>query len=146
MAEVLHELKTWPGPFQATLEGRKHHEVRRADRAFAVGDHLRLREWQAEPSGGEGGYTGRELTVKVTYLSAGGSWGLPADLCVMSVERLVASTQEPLRAAASAALAVLRMAERPQKPRTVAKLRAIAALERALQPSLEGDGSPAVGG
>lgn len=32
------------------------------------------------------GYTGREVTVRVLYLTAAGSWGLPADRCVMSIE------------------------------------------------------------
>ncbi len=77
-----HELKTWPEPFEEILRGRKRHEVRRADRPFAVGDELRLREW--DPAWSR--YTGRELSVRVTYLSPGGTWGLPADLCVMSVE------------------------------------------------------------
>ena len=33
-------------------------------------------------------YTGRETMVRVTYKSDGGTWGLPADLCVMSIAPL----------------------------------------------------------
>lgn len=32
-----HDLKTWPEYFYAVLSGRKKHEVRSADRDFAVG-------------------------------------------------------------------------------------------------------------
>lgn len=90
-----HELKTWPGPFQAVLDGQKHHEIRKADRPFAVGDVLVLREWERQRwespgplKGVPAHYTGRELQVTVTYLSEGGTWGLPPDLCVMSIAPL----------------------------------------------------------
>jgi len=94
-----HDLKTWPEPFAAILAGTKRHEIRKADRPFAVGDVLLLREWA--PSlmphdrtgratevlfgGPMGYYTGRSVRVTVTHLTHGGAWGLPADLCVMSV-------------------------------------------------------------
>lgn len=98
-----HELKTWPEPFSAVLSGTKRHEIRKADRPFAVGDVLELREW--DPDGvpvtetirvlrgqttkpQRGKYTGRSIRVRVTYLSAGGTWGLPNNLCVMSIEVL----------------------------------------------------------
>lgn len=80
-APTVHELKTWPGPFAAILAGTKRHEVRKADRNFHVGDVLHLREWQPNRER----YTGREQRVTVTHLTAGGEWGLPHDVCVMSV-------------------------------------------------------------
>lgn len=77
-----HELKTWPGPFEDVVAGRKTHEVRKDDRGFEVGDTLVLREWVPGPQG----YTGRSLTVTVTYITRG--WGLPDDMCVMSIAPL----------------------------------------------------------
>jgi hypothetical protein len=88
-----HVLKTWPEPFQAVLDGRKRYEIRRDDRGFAVGDVLTLVEW--DPTRRERPYeykargeTGRDVHVRVTYLTPGGAWGLPAELCVMSIESL----------------------------------------------------------
>lgn len=111
-----HELKTWPTPFQAVVEGRKTYEIRsNGDRAFVVGDELVLREWvpahedacswkspfdeqqteyddffctkcnrkKREPLPGQ--FTMRETRVEVTYVTPGGKFGLPPDLCVMSI-------------------------------------------------------------
>ena len=80
---LLHELKTWPDAFEAIEKGTKHHEIRKNDRRFIQGDLLQLREW--DPSTEK--YTGRERTVRVSYVSYGGAWGLPEDLCVMSIEQ-----------------------------------------------------------
>jgi len=100
-----HELKTWPDPFEAIWDGRKRYEVRENDRDFHVGDALRLREFEPHaPCAGSGRvwdngdrtdcgcekphglYTGRVLDAKVTYMTESGSWGLPDDLCVLSIE------------------------------------------------------------
>ena len=94
MAE--HELKIWPAPFEAVVDRSKRHEIRRADRPFAVGDVLVLREWEPErewtgdghrlmPQTDYNGYTGRWVQVRVTYVTQPGTWGLPADLCVMTI-------------------------------------------------------------
>ena len=87
-----HELKTWPADFEAIEAGRKTHEARKADRPFAVGDTLRLREWvPSQPvqcdwkeSGLGGHYTGRQVVVSVTHLTRG-EYGLPGDLAIMSI-------------------------------------------------------------
>ena len=96
---TVHLLKCWPAPFAALRSGAKKHEVRKDDRAFAVGDVLRLDEWRPrrEPNfydgqyqevfqADRGEYTGERLWMRVTYKSEAGTWGLPANLCVLSVE------------------------------------------------------------
>ena len=62
---VTHSLKTLPEYYQAVRSGKKTFEIRENDRGFAVGDSLMLREW--DPS--RAAYTGRRLTVTVTYLT-----------------------------------------------------------------------------
>lgn len=96
---TVHELKTWPDPFNALLDGVKTYEVRRSDREYAVGDELQLREWSPAPfvnrygSSCEPGYTGRLARFAVTFLTPGGEWGLPPDLCVMAVRPLFVCEQ-----------------------------------------------------
>jgi len=93
----VHYLKTWPEPFQAILDGRKAFEIRKDDRAYAVGDGLKLQEYDpslyhkamaestfAKP---EVAYTGRSALYVVTYLVPGGAWGLPTGMCVMGIAR-----------------------------------------------------------
>lgn len=76
-----HDLKTWPEFFAAVIDGRKTFEVRRTDdRRFAVGDVLRLREW--DPT--SGAYTGRETARCVSYIVEGPPF-LPAGLAVMGI-------------------------------------------------------------
>lgn len=96
---IEHQLKTWPGPFSSVLMGTKLHEVRKADRPFEAGDLLVLREWlpckctgglkicdRPRCDGTDGsGYTGREIRACVTYITRGGEWGVPADLCILSI-------------------------------------------------------------
>lgn len=80
---TIHELKTWPEPFESVLAGAKRHEVRKFDRDYQVGDTLYLREWLP---GAQGGYTGREIRCRVTCVTKPGTWGLPDDIGVMSIE------------------------------------------------------------
>lgn len=82
----VHELKAWPEPFQAVLEGRKTFEFRYDDRGFAINDELLLREWDPTPSPySPRGYTLRQHRVKVTYVLHGGSFGVPKDYVVMGI-------------------------------------------------------------
>lgn len=79
---MIHTLKCWPEYFYVVWDGDKRHEIRKADRPYAVGDKLQLREYDPDTQR----YSGRWVQVLVTYLTAAGTWGLPADLCVMSIE------------------------------------------------------------
>ena len=83
-----HELKCHPVPFQRIDAGIKRHEIRKTDRDFQLGDILHLREW--DPSldlmSSEKKYTGNEIYVRALYISMPGTWGLPIDICVMSIE------------------------------------------------------------
>jgi hypothetical protein len=94
----VHELKTWPGYFNAVAEGRKTYELRRDDRGYAVGDLLRLREWT--PSGHA--YTGREVERLVTHvLRAAPGFGLADGFVLLSLA--VPSLVSALRAVADLA-------------------------------------------
>lgn len=81
--QVVHELKTWPEYFQAIMRGDKRFEARKNDRDFRIGDWLRLREWDDD-------YTGREITVRVTYmLSPGADFPAVNDgYCIMSIQNI----------------------------------------------------------
>lgn len=85
----VHVLKCWPSYFEAILKGQKKFEVRYNDRDYAVGDRLRLREWNPGPtvlSDRPEGYTNREVMVEVTYVMPGGRFGLSPDFVVMSID------------------------------------------------------------
>lgn len=79
----VHWLKCWEEQYDAVARGEKHHEVRRSDRDYRVGDHLVLRRWNPA----KGSYTAPHsaIRVEVTHLTPGGQFGLPADTCVMSI-------------------------------------------------------------
>lgn len=78
---IRHELKTWPAPFAAVRARKKTYEIRRNDRDFQVGDLLWLREWFPET----GKYSGRLVVAPITYITRGGEWGLPPDICVLGL-------------------------------------------------------------
>ena len=81
----VHDLKTWPASFQAIFRGGKRHEIREnRDRDFAIGDELILREWN--PIGPHVGYTGRRLRARVQFVTRGGSFRLPHNLDVLTIE------------------------------------------------------------
>ena len=79
-----HDLRTWPEPFQAMVDGIKRHEVRVADRAFQTNDVVGLHEWDPET----GCYTGRALWFRIGYVSRGPDWGLPKELVVFTLVEL----------------------------------------------------------
>ena len=80
MPEKTHKLKTWPEYFVELANGSKTFELRKNDRNFWPGDTLVLEEWNPETKE----YTGRTITKRVGYLVQG-VFGLPDDICVMSL-------------------------------------------------------------
>lgn len=87
-----HELRTWPEHFAAVAAGTKRFEVRRDDRDFAVGDTLRLAEWDPV----EATYTGRTVTTEVTYvLRDADVLGVQPGFVVLSIVTLSADLGEP---------------------------------------------------
>lgn len=83
-----HHLKIWPRFFDVVQKGEKSFEVRKNDRAFAVGDTLVLEEWDpaALPTPK---YTGRSTEKVVIYMLLGadmnGLWGVHPDFVVMAI-------------------------------------------------------------
>lgn len=65
-----HELKISPKYFDAVEQGIKTFEVRKNDRGFAVGDLLRLREFdeKSEAPTESLKYTGRTCEAAITYI------------------------------------------------------------------------------
>lgn len=82
-----HTLKCEPEPFARICSGVKRHEVRKPDRDYQVGDVLLLLEFDPNKVG-EARYSGNEILMRVTYISMPGTWGLPDDVCVMSIREL----------------------------------------------------------
>lgn len=91
-----HELKVWPQYFPALRDGVKSFEFRKDDREprFAVGDVLRLREWDPQRFGVNGrDYTGREVLRRVTYVARDGV--IPEGYCVMAIEPIESRRAAP---------------------------------------------------
>jgi hypothetical protein len=87
---MTHELKCWPQFFQAIVEGRKTHDLRRADdRTFRVHDMIRLREFDPRVSR----YTGREFMVEITYITSAdfrcalSDQALDPAYCILSIKK-----------------------------------------------------------
>jgi len=85
-----HRVKSWPSFFEPTLAGVKTHDVRRmTDRDYQVGDTLRLMEFDPEKRQ----YTGRELCVRITYITSAklpcalSEACLHPDYCILSITK-----------------------------------------------------------
>jgi Domain of unknown function (DUF3850) len=86
-----HELKCWPAFYQAILDGRKTHDLRRCDdRSFRIHDLLKLREFDPETER----YTGREQTAEITYITSAdvpcalSEKALDSAFCILSIRRI----------------------------------------------------------
>lgn len=76
---TVHEVKCWPGFFDALDDGKKRFEVRYNDRDYKVGDTLHVREWDMTT------YTGRDCWLWIDYVMTGGQMGVQDGYVVMSV-------------------------------------------------------------
>jgi hypothetical protein len=90
-ARLEHKVKSWPRFFEATLSGLKTHEVRRlTDRDYQVGDRLLLQEFDPATET----YTGRELLVRITYVTSAeapcalSEECLQPDFCILSIVKV----------------------------------------------------------
>lgn len=78
MAATTHVLKSRPYLFQPMVDGNKVHDMRRADRDFAVGDRVILREHEHVTDT----YTGRKLNGRITYVTS------ETNPCALSTEAM----------------------------------------------------------
>ncbi|MHB1201320.1 MAG: DUF3850 domain-containing protein [Polaromonas sp.] len=76
-----HELKIDPERLAEILASTKTHEIRVFDRDFQVGNTLKLNAYDRSTNV----YTGQSAVVKVTNITAPGSYGLPENVGVMSI-------------------------------------------------------------
>lgn len=93
---MIHTLKTDSIPFMEVYRGDKTFELRKDDRNFKEGDYLYLLETSI--SGGTLMlYTGQFILAKITS-KLRDQYGLPADLCILSIKVLDKgyNTQDPL--------------------------------------------------
>lgn len=81
--QAVHRLKTCPDYFAALLCGNKTFECRKDDRGFCPGDLLKLAEWCPESRE----FTGREVLRTVTYIMAGGKFGLEERYVIMGLRK-----------------------------------------------------------
>ena len=100
----IHEIKTWPEPFEAIIKGLKSFDVRVNDRDYQVDDLLYHKEFKPCPECGGGGrvwdvgdmigcgcpephgeYTGRTAVTGVKYVQPGGKFGLNDGYVAMSI-------------------------------------------------------------
>lgn len=59
-------MKSWPWFFDAFLDGRKLHDLRKKDRDYAVGDTVILEEYDPRT----GSYSGRRLAAEISYMTS----------------------------------------------------------------------------
>jgi hypothetical protein len=88
---IEHKVKSWPQFFEATLSGAKTHEVRRStDRDYPVGDTLLMQEYDPTTET----YSGRELVVRITYMTSAeapcalSEECLHSDFCILSIVKV----------------------------------------------------------
>ena len=81
----IHDLKTWPQYYQATVAGKKRFEFRKNDRDFQVGDVLVLQEFDPE-----NGFTGEMESFRVTWILRE---FVPQDYVIMQIESYISEVE-----------------------------------------------------
>jgi len=89
--KITHELKTDSKMFDDVVAGKKNFEIRFNDRGYRIGDELILRKTkytgiEMKEDGKPLEYVGSPLHVYVTYILAGGIYGLVGSWVIMSIE------------------------------------------------------------
>lgn len=79
---MIHELKIYPQYFEKVLDGTKTFEVRKNDRDFQVGDTVVLKEFYNIK------YSGREITVKITYILDDKFYGVSEGYIVFAFQKV----------------------------------------------------------
>lgn len=83
---MLHELKIDHERFGEIWEGSKTHEVRVNDRNYKVGDNLCFKaQYPCNAGISANECEIRKLKVVVTNITQGGTYGLPENICCMSI-------------------------------------------------------------
>ena len=86
-----HALKIDPERLTEILAGTKTHEIRVFDRDYQVGHTLKLNAYDRSATV----YTGQWAMVKVTNITAPGSYGLPENIGVMSIALVSSADGRP---------------------------------------------------
>lgn len=92
---VTHDLKLNINFCDAVYEGRKSFEIRRNDRGFQTGDHIRFTPFVSGETDREKMYPDhpiKNVEYDITYILNG--YGLEAAFVVMAIRRLYEDTEE----------------------------------------------------
>lgn len=79
MTVEIHDVKSWSMFFRDIVTGARTSDIRLNDRRYAVGDRMRLNEFDPVDQK----YTGRQATVVITYLQ-----GSKSNPCAISYKAL----------------------------------------------------------
>lgn len=81
---MTHSLKIWSQFYDAIVRGDKTYELRKNDRGYKKDDVLHLREWRHKDQQ----YTGREMNVRVSWITYGPSFGIITGYCCMAIKEV----------------------------------------------------------
>lgn len=76
---MIHKIKILAKYYKETASGNKLFEIRVNDRNYQKTDKLILREFDGD------NYTGKAIHAYITYVFAGGEFGLADDHCILGI-------------------------------------------------------------